>query len=277
MLKPINLILFLILTLVASIVHAEVSYEAILTTDLETSVVDVATDPDEDLVFLLTQTAVLFYSPKEKAVIDRIPLSETFDRIALLDNDRLILTGAEPSRISIIHYDRIYPIDITDRAFKGPADAKVTIVVFDDYQCPYCARLERFIEQVLEQFPTGVKYVIKHFPLPSHSFAHQGAMAALAAGKQGKFWEFHSRLLENHDKVNEQKILDIAGELELDMDQFAKDRQLASSRLLIQEDVKNGKAIGVTGTPSAFINGKRIRNRELGTLPELIIRELGNT
>jgi glutaredoxin len=276
MLRNMKLSLALILMLVPVAVHANVSFEPILTADMDAPILDMTTRADEDLLFLLTPKAVLFYSPEAKAVIDSIPLSETFDRIALLNDDRLILTNSDPSRINIIRYHRIYPIDITNRAVKGPADAKVTIVVFDDYQCPYCARLERFIEQVLEQFPNEVKYVIKHFPLSSHAFAHQGAMAALAAEKQGKFWEFHSRLLESHDQVKEQKILEIAGELGLNMDQFSKDRQLASSRQLIQEDIENGRTIGVTGTPSAFINGKRIRNRELGTLPELIIRELGN-
>ncbi len=271
-----KLLLLLILTSIASTAHAKVSFEPILTQQMDDPIMDVASDPDEDLIFFLTPSAVLPFSIKEKAVIDRIPLKAAFSRIGLLSDDRLILTGNDPSRFSIIQYSRIYPIDITHRAFKGAADAKVILVVFDDYQCPYCARLERFIEQVLGQFPNEVKYVIKHFPLSSHSFAFQGAMAALAAGEQGKFWEFHGRLLENHDQVDEQKILDIAGELALNMEQFTKDRQLASSHELIQADLRNGKEIGVTGTPSVFINGKRIRNRELGKLPELIIRELGD-
>lgn len=274
MFKHVIIVLALILMLTAPAAYAKVSFEPILTERIDGPVLDMATDPDQGLIFFLTPSAVLLYSPREKGVIDRIPLNESFDRIGLFGDDRLILTSVEPSWVSIIQYSRIYPIDISNRAYKGSADAKVTLVVFDDYQCPYCARLERFVEQVLAQFPTGVKYVIKHFPLSSHPFANKGAMAALAAGKQGKFWEFHSRLLENHDQVDEQKILDIAGELKLNMDQFRKDRELASSRKLIQEDIKNGKAIGVTGTPSAFINGKRIRNQELGTLPELIIREL---
>jgi protein-disulfide isomerase len=128
---------------------------------------------------------------------------------------------------------------------------------------------------VLEKFPDDVKYVVKHFPLSNHQFAHQGAMAALAAGSQGKFWEFHSQLLENHKQVNDKKILEIAEGMGLNMDQFNLDRQSASNRRLIQEDVKNGKKIGVRGTPSVFMNGKRISNRDLGNLPELIVRERG--
>ena len=127
---------------------------------------------------------------------------------------------------------------------------------------------------MLEQFPENVNYVIKHYPLSSHKFAHQSAMAALAAGKQGKFWEFHSKLLENHNKLDEEKIIEIATELELDLDQFGRDRNLETSRRLIREDVENGRLVGVRGTPSAFLNGKRIKNEDLGSLPRLITREL---
>jgi protein-disulfide isomerase len=133
--------------------------------------------------------------------------------------------------------------------------------------------LERYIQQVLVQFPSQVNYVIKHFPLPSHPFAQQAAMAALAAGRQGKFWDYHSALLDNHNQVSEAKIVEIAGSLGLNMDQFEKDRNLPASLQLIAADVENGRRIGVRGTPSLFINGKRVKNP--GALPELILRELG--
>ncbi|BBO68125.1 hypothetical protein DSCA_20550 [Desulfosarcina alkanivorans] len=132
--------------------------------------------------------------------------------------------------------------------------------------------MERFIQQVLDQFPDDVNYVIKHFPLSSHPFAHRAAMASLAAGRQGRFWAFHSQLLDNHKQVNEEKIVEIAGGLGLNMEQFNQDRNLPSSRALIAADVENGKRIGVRGTPSLFMNGKRIKNP--GALPELIRREL---
>ncbi len=125
---------------------------------------------------------------------------------------------------------------------------------------------------MLEKYPNDIRYVIKHFPLPNHSFAHQGAMAALAAGKQGKFWEFHSQLLENHQEVNDQKLAEIAGNLNLNMEQFNQDRQSTASRQLIQGDVENGRSIGVRGTPTVFINGKRVKSRD--DLLELIRREL---
>jgi protein-disulfide isomerase len=127
---------------------------------------------------------------------------------------------------------------------------------------------------LLEKFPNDLNVVIKHFPLSNHRFAHPSAMAALAAGNQGKFWEFHRQLLANHNQINDQKILEIAGGMALNMDQFNQDRQSASNRQLIQEDIENGRKIGVRGTPSVFLNGKRINNQDLGTLSELIQREL---
>ena len=99
-------------------------------------------------------------------------------------------------------------------------------------------------------------------------------MAALAAGKQGKFWEFHSKLLENYQQINEEKIVEIAGEVGLNMDQFNQDRKSDSGRQVIREDMENGRRIGVRGTPAVFINGKRINNKDLQALPVLIQREL---
>ena len=92
------------------------------------------TNPAEDLVFILTPKAVVIYSTAERAVLDRIPVDASFDRIAYQNDDRLVLTATEPSRISIIRFSRIYDIDLSGRAVKGPPEAKVTLVVFDDYQ-----------------------------------------------------------------------------------------------------------------------------------------------
>ena len=127
---------------------------------------------------------------------------------------------------------------------------------------------------MLDQFPNDVSYAIKHFPLTSHQFAFPGAMAVLAAGQQNKYWEFHRQLLERHNKVNDETLVDIAQGLELDMERFNQDRQSDANRQLIQEDIKNGKAIGVRGTPSVFLNGKRIENKDISNLPALISRAL---
>jgi protein-disulfide isomerase len=127
---------------------------------------------------------------------------------------------------------------------------------------------------LLGQFPEDLNYVVKHFPLPNHNFAYKSAMAAIAAGKQGKFWEFHSKLLENYDQINEEKIVELAGVVGLNIEQFNIDRESEEGRKVIQEDIENGSKIGVRGTPSVFLNGKRINNKELQNISEMIRHEL---
>ena len=252
--------------------QAAFEYESILKAAVDGPIVDVAAHPDADLVFVLTPGKILIYSTDDQVVLDQIPVDKGFDRITYQDDDRLVLTARQPSRINILHFSRIYTFNLKGRAVNGPPDAKATIVVFDDYQCPYCARLENYIQQLLEQFPKDLNCVIKHYPLPSHPLADDGARAALAAGKQGKFWEFHSRLLAEYNQVSEEKILEIAGSLGLDMETFNRDRMSSAVSEIIQEDVADGKFVGVRGTPTVFLNGKRVKNP--GALPDLIRQEI---
>ena len=126
----------------------------------------------------------------------------------------------------------------------------------------------------MEKYPNDVKLVIKHFPLSSHKFARPAAKAAMAAHKQGKFWEFHAKLFENYRSLNEQKVQEIATELELDMEKFAADRKSPEINALIERDLRNGAAIGVRGTPTIFLNGKRVKNRSMQAFQQMIEAEL---
>lgn len=127
---------------------------------------------------------------------------------------------------------------------------------------------------MLDKYPDNVKLVVKHFPLSSHKYAHKAATAALAANAQGKFWEFHSKLLKNYKVINDAKIQDIAKELGLDMERFAKDMQSPDVKNLIARDVINGKQIGVRGIPAIFINGKLLTNKSLSGILQMIEAEL---
>ncbi len=127
---------------------------------------------------------------------------------------------------------------------------------------------------MLDKYPENVKLVVKHFPLANHKYAHKAATAALSANVQGKFWEFHSKLLENYKVINDAKIQDIAKELGLDMEKFAKDMQSPAIKSLIARDVSNGRQIGVRGTPNIFINGKTLKNRSLPGIYQMIEAEL---
>jgi len=125
-----------------------------------------------------------------------------------------------------------------------------------------------------DRYKDQLKIVIKHFPLTSHTFARNAAQASLAAHKQGKFWEFNDKLFENHDSLDPEKIEHIAEELDLDMDKFKTDINLPDIQAIIDRDIQNGKKIGVTGTPTIFINGKQMMPRTFGDFISAIDAEL---
>jgi protein-disulfide isomerase len=130
------------------------------------------------------------------------------------------------------------------------------------------------LEQVLEKNPDKVKLVFKNFPLRNHKFAMEAATAALAAEKQGKFWEFHDLLFKDYNRLNEQKVKEIAQQLKLDMEKFEKDRKDPGIRTLINRDLAEGNRAGVGGTPTIFINGRLLRNRSPAGFQELIEKAL---
>ena len=127
---------------------------------------------------------------------------------------------------------------------------------------------------MLKKYPNEVKLVVKHFPLRNHKFARKAATAALAANEQGKFWEFHHKLFENYKVLNDSKIQDIAKELDLDMEKFNKDMNSPVIAKLINRDLKNGRQVGVRGTPTIFVNGKILKKRGLSGFSEMIEAEL---
>ena len=263
---------------VPQFIYAEIDLTLIKQTNLDVQPLDVATSADGKLIFVLARGEILVYSIAEGKVANRISIDKDFDRVTYSGNNNvLILTSSSSKTLKIIQVDFIYNIALDSLPFKGPVDAAVTIAVFDDYQWPYCARLEPFFQQVLDKYPDNVKLVIKHFPLSNHKYAHKAASAALAANVQGKFWEFHSKLFKNYKVINDAKIQDIAKELGLDMEKFTKDMQSPAIKSLIARDVSNGRQIGVRGTPTIFINGKAFKNRNLTGIYQLIEAELKKT
>ena len=100
------------------------------------------------------------------------------------------------------------------------------------------------------------------------------AVAAMAAHRQGKFWPFQDKLFENYNKLNEQKISEIATELELDLVQFETDRKDAGLQTIINQDVRDGRRAEVRGTPSIFVNGRRLKNRSLQGFRAMIDKQL---
>jgi len=128
---------------------------------------------------------------------------------------------------------------------------------------------------VLKQYPNEVKLVYKNFPIASiHKFAHKAAVAALAAGEQGKYWEYHDLLFKDFKNINDAKIEEIASTLGLDMEKFFQDMINQEFIKLVNDDYQEGVNAGVRGTPTIFINGRLLKQRSLDGFMTIIDDEL---
>ncbi|MBI2134360.1 DsbA family protein [Candidatus Woesearchaeota archaeon] len=149
-------------------------------------------------------------------------------------------------------------IDLDDDPVLGDPNAPVTIVSFEDFQCPFCGRAFQQTFPLLKKdyIDTGkVKYVYRDFPLSFHPEAQPAAEAAECADEQGKFWEFHEGVFSNQATMGRDLYLSLAGELGLDAAKFTQCIDSGKYRQEVQNDFAYGSQVGVSGTPTFFING----------------------
>lgn len=138
---------------------------------------------------------------------------------------------------------------------KGASDAKVTIVEFSDFQCPFCSKAEPSVDEVMKNYSDKVKVVFRHFPLDFHEKAFKAAEAAACAEEQGKFWEFHKTLFANQGALSVDDLKVHAKALNLDAAKFADCLDSGKMKTKVDGDMAAGRAVGVNGTPAFFING----------------------
>lgn len=142
----------------------------------------------------------------------------------------------------------------------GPEDAKVTVVEFSDFQCPYCSRAATVVDQMKEKYGTRIRFVFRQYPLPMHENARIAAEAALAANAQGKFWEFHDKMFQNQSKLTRESLEGYAKEAGLNVGDFKKALDSKTYAAAVESDMKLGESVAVQGTPTMFINGARVQN-----------------
>ncbi len=152
----------------------------------------------------------------------------------------------EPPRVDVAH---------DDDAFRGPADAPVTIVAFSDYQCPYCSRAEATIDAVMEKYKDSVRLVYRDYPLSFHKNAQKASEAAECAEEQGRFWEMHRAMFANQSKLETAQLVETAAGLGLESERFKECLDSGKYSSEVQNDFNDGQRYGVTGTPTFFING----------------------
>lgn len=145
---------------------------------------------------------------------------------------------------------------------RGKADAKVTIIEYSDFQCPYCQRHSETVAKVLADFPNDVKLIYRHFPLTSiHPLAQKAAEASECAAKQNKFWEMHDQLfalMTTDAGLSLEGMKKIASDLKLDINAFNTCLDSGEMASIVNEHALGGEGAGVTGTPASFINGQLV-------------------
>jgi protein-disulfide isomerase len=207
---------------------------------------------------------ILAQSIDEAAIqIDRVATEIGVVSAAIGEAKEALAAAPAPSRGAQPDPNTRYEVNIEGAPSVGPDNAAVTLVAFSDFQCPFCARVLPTIEQIRKTYGDQVRVVFKHLPLSMHAKAPAAHAAAEAAFRQGKFWEMHDKIFANQKEMAEERYLDYAAELGLDIDQFKRDLESETVQARIDLDTEEAAELGATGTPSFFLNGRKIQ----GALP----------
>lgn len=162
-----------------------------------------------------------------------------------------------------------------DRPSFGPDDAKVTVVEYSDFECPYCGQAATVVTALKERFGDRVRFVFRQFPLSFHPNADLAAQASLAAHAQGKFWPFHDLLFQNQDALDRASLEGYAEKAGLDVAAFKKALDDETYAKAVKEDLALGEEVGVSGTPSMMVNTVRVSNpTDVDAVAALIEKEL---
>ena len=235
---------------------------------------DIAHSLDGRYVFVLTtESEVLAYDAAGN-LQGTIPVDKGVTSIDIDPRAQYLhMSNRDNKKFYTLSIDFIVNIKTDNAPTKGNKDAPVTIAIFSDFQCPYCSKITPLLEQVLKQNEGKVKIIFKNLPLKIHDQAQPAALAALAAQKQGKFWEYHDKLFAEK-KINSASFDRIASELNLDLKKFKADMQSTELINHLRSDMVEAQQNGITGTPSIYINGRKLKKRSLNGFQTLIDKEM---
>jgi protein-disulfide isomerase len=182
---------------------------------------------------------------------------------------------AAPARQGRAVDPTVYKVPVEDSPVKGSENALITIVEFSDYQCPFCSRAHTTVQKLQEEYGDKVRVVMKQNPLSFHPRAKPAAVAAMAAGEQGKYWEYHDKLFANAKALDDADLEKYAKEIGLNMDKWKKDLTNAKYQQIIDRDQALAGQLGANGTPAFFINGRLLSGAQpIDNFRSLINEEL---
>lgn len=167
-----------------------------------------------------------------------------------------------------------FHVELGDAPARGPADAPVTIVAFSDFECPYCEKGHQSMLALEREFAGKLRFVYKAFPLEFHGYALVAALMARSAADQGKFWEFYDRIF-GQPALDMEHLEDTARAATLDLARVHDDLEALRWGVAVQQDLRQGRRLGVTGTPAYFINGRHVNGaKPLELLRAVVTEEL---
>jgi protein-disulfide isomerase len=251
-----------------------VSVEAVLNQEVNSKILPVGDD----------EIDVFYKSNKARIGVDLDKVREQirgFLRNQKIEAQKALFFESLRSKAKVVTYLKPPPVfraqlSVAGEPFKGSEKVPVTIVKFEDFHCPFCRQVQPTFNKLLSRYDGKVRLVHKDLPLESlHPQARQAAEAARCAYEQGKFWEYHDKLYANSPKASADELKSYAKEIGLNVDSF--DRCFASGkyRAIVQQDLNEGAKLGLTGTPTIFINGREISgNQPLEAFEAIIDEEL---
>ncbi|MFH0836939.1 MAG: DsbA family protein [Candidatus Aenigmatarchaeota archaeon] len=166
-------------------------------------------------------------------------------------------------------------VSADDDPYIGSENAKVIIVEFSDYQCPYCGKVEPAVKQIIQTYGDKIKFVYRDFPLSFHENSEKAAEASECADEQGKFWQYHDKLFENQNSLNVNNLKEYAKELGLNETKFNECLDSGKYAEEVKKDLQDGTKYGVSGTPAFFINGRLLSGAQpFSAFKQIIDEEL---
>lgn len=172
----------------------------------------------------------------------------------------------------------VFAVEIGEAPQIGPANAPVTVVLFTDFRCPFCSKAAEMIEKLHSRFGDDVRVVFKHHPMqrlhPDAFLAHE---AAVTATLQGKFWPYHDKLFARKGPIQRPELESLAAEIGLDMNRFKDDLDRRAGKAAVDRDLAQGAGLGIHGTPTLFINGRKVVGANWKLIEKVVRYELQRT
>jgi len=257
-------------------VSGDLNWSVQTTWTLPTQPLDIAQSLDNKKVFILGADAKVHIFTPDGKKMGEMPVDPNTSAIDIAARgEMLYLINNKSNNYTAIDVSFTQKIDITGAPVQGKIDAPVTLIVFSDFECPWCGKLEPVLKQLLDNNKDKLRIVFKHLPLPMHPNAEPAALAAIAAQKQDKFWQMHDALFQTTawtPEVIEQTALKIG----LNMEKFKADLNNPEIAMQLAKDKTDAQMADVASTPSMFINGRPVRDRSLPALQTMVNEALAS-